>query len=679
MKTPASWAPAGNSRRHSATQQPRRASWIGLALATSAALAVPAAATTRLDKLGLGPLELSGNIQTQNLLRHPTAAPDDWQFVQQRNTFRTRVDWDVIQGGYLAGKFKVPGIRKAKFFLLYRFVYDSIYDYTPKTYPKKDFRRSDTSTNPGGLFGPKGDLPALPAKLRSLDGLPQEELDAYKFENSLREVYVDVALRKIPLSLRVGRQQIVWGESDGFRMLDRVNPLDLTWHFHQEVPPPAFGWDDLRRPFWMLKGLYNLGSLGPLSQSFFEFYWNPGDWHPVKQAFLPRPWGLQIYDPFTNRGDGAFRYAPCTTSDVAINPDTGFGMCTRLLGGGDLGALRTLGPALASSNPDVRQPALLQLNRMEGTRFFQQGDYDSWDPLDNSQVGARFHAVTPQGIEFTLNYLWQRWAGDDGTNSAQLRALPVFNRAHVSEDPNAISAATLLDAGIFPAEYYTPYVNTAGFSMNYSDEQFTQTVYRMETILDFGIPFYDRGVRTVVDDLLPGVREKNMWKGMIGFDRFQWIRFLNKKSTFFITGQFFWHYLMNNPSCPDVVGRNFGKNGESCLTGGADLPSVARPKDISFRDKVRDWESLFILSTLTFYKGGAIVPAAGLAVDYVNHWSTLAFWSLDYLIRPNLAVNLTQRFFLNPTGEDGPIFGTWGLTDLNRGRSETGLRVTFMY
>jgi hypothetical protein len=34
--------------------------------------------------------------------------------------------------------------------------------------------------------------------------------------------------------------------------------------------------------------------------------------------------------------------------------------------------------------------------------------------------------------------------------------------------------------------------------------------------------------RTVIDDLLPGVREKNMWKGMIGFDRFQWIRFLNK-------------------------------------------------------------------------------------------------------------------------------------------------------
>jgi hypothetical protein len=255
----------------------------------------------------------------------------------------------------------------------------------------------------------------------------------------------------------------------------------------------------------------------------------------------------------------------------------------------------------------------------------------------------------------------------------------VFNRDNVDLDPNTIKANQLLIDGIFPAEFYTPYVNTFGFSMNYSDEAYTQTVYRMETIFDFGVPFYDRGIRTVVDDLLPGVTEKNMWKGMVGFDRFQWIRFLNKKSTFFITGQFFWHYLMNNPSCPDVVGRNFGKNGESCLTGGTDLPSVARPKSVSFRDKVRDWESLFTLATFTFYKGGAIVPVVGAAVDYVNHFSTLGFWSLDYYIRPNIAVNLSQRYLLNPTGENGPIFGTWGLTDLNRNRSETALRITYAF
>jgi hypothetical protein len=623
------------SRRHECPRTVYSAAAAGVLAAMLAATS--ASATVRLHDLGLGPLEVSGNVQTQNIVRHEST-DTNWQFVQNRNVFRTRIDWDAIQGNYVMGKWKIPVIRKAKFFMLYRFAYDSIYDYTPDTIPARDFRRTDTRA----LFDGAG----IPQKFRTLEGLSDDEIDAYKFDNQIREAYVDLGLRKIPLTLRVGRQQVVWGETDNFRMLDRANPLDLSWHFIHEIPAPAFGWDEIRRPLFMVKGLYNLGALGPLSQTFFEVYWNPGDWHPVKHSFLPRPWGLQIYDPLENRADGAFRYAPCTISETAINPDTGFGMCTKL---------------------------------MKGTRLFEKGDYDNFNPVNNSQIGARFHALSPQGIEFTFNYFWQRWAGDDGTNYAQLRGLPVFNRANPNVDPNSIKAAELLRNGIFPAEFYTPYVHTAGFSANYSDEELTQTVYRLETVLDFGVPFYDRGIRTVVDDLLPGVRQKNMWKGMIGFDRFQWIRFLNKKSTFFITGQFFWHYLINNPNCPDFVGSEFGANGQSCLTGGTDLPSVSRPKDVAFRDKVRDWESLFTLATFTFYKGGSIVPVAGVAVDYVNKWGTLAFWSMDYFIRPNIAVNFAQRYFINPTGEQGPIFGTWGLVDLNRNRSESAIRLTYNF
>jgi hypothetical protein len=637
-----------------------------LGILVVAAVPDAARATMRLDQLGAGRLELSGNVQSQNILRHESA-DNNWQFIQNRNVFRARLDWEAVQGSQLMGKWRMPGIRKAKVFMLYRFAYDSIYDFTPDTIPARDFRRTDTRAlfGAGGKqnAGPDGIEPAgIPQRARTLDGVPRGELDAYKFDNQIREAYVDLAFRRVPLSLRVGRQQVVWGETDNFRMLDRVNSLDLSWHFFHEVPPPAFGWDEIRRPFFLVKGLYNLGALGPLSQSFFEVYWNPGDWHPVKHAFLPRPWGLQIYDPLENRADGAFRYAPCNISEVAINPDTGDGMCTRL---------------------------------MKGTRLFQRGDYDHFDAVDNSQVGARFHALTPQGIEFTLNYFWQRWAGDDGTNSAPLRGLRLATReapgsdpnSEAPPDPNSIEAERLLRRGIFPAEFYTPYVHTVGFSANYSDEQFTQTVYRLETILDFGVPFFDRGVQSAgLDDRLPGVRHMNMWKGMIGFDRLQWIRFLNRKSTFFITGQLFWHYLIDNPECPDVVGSRFGRNGRSCLTGATDLPSAFRTtvnqdtgEQIVLRDKIRDWESLFTLATFTFYRGGSVVPVAGVAVDYVNHWSSLAFWSLDYFLTPNLAVNLTQRYFLNPTGEEGPILATWGLADLNRNRSETALRLTYNF
>src|SRR5262249_10568496 len=89
-----------------------------------------------------------------------------------------------------------------------------------------------------------------------------------------------------------------------------------------------------------------------------------------------------------------------------------------------------------------------------------------------------------------------------------------------------------------------------GASANYAEERFTQAVFRAETIYDVGIPFYDVSKVSVIDTpALPGVTRKNMWKGMVAFDRPTWIRRLNRRATFFITSQFFWHYLVTNPGC----------------------------------------------------------------------------------------------------------------------------------
>ncbi|HVM94886.1 MAG TPA: hypothetical protein VMT89_00800, partial [Candidatus Acidoferrales bacterium] len=58
-----------------------------VAVCLAACTAMPASATTK-----YGPLEISGNLETQNLVRNSTA--DELQFTQNRNTFRLRVDWD---------------------------------------------------------------------------------------------------------------------------------------------------------------------------------------------------------------------------------------------------------------------------------------------------------------------------------------------------------------------------------------------------------------------------------------------------------------------------------------------------------------------------------------------------------------------------------------------------------
>jgi hypothetical protein len=597
-------------------------------------LAAPAAATQR-----FGPLQLSGDLQSQNLIRHPDAST--YEFIQQRNTAHIQLEYDWLQAGKFYGKYDIPFIDRSKLFILWRGVYDSIYDTTPGFIEKNDFHGRAYEGKTFYEFARQNR--GLGRAALTVSGLPGESRRALSFENTLREAYVDLKFRAIPLTVRAGRQQVVWGESDNFRMLDRANTLDLTWHLVQELPPPAFGWDEIRRPFWMFKFLYDLGDVWKLSQSFLEWYWNPGDWYPAKIAFLPQPWGLRIYNPLTNPVDGGFNRGIC---ENAPNQQ-----CTRLL---------------------------------NGTELFKQGDYDR-NPAENSQVGARYHAIAPFGLEFTMNYFYQRWGGDDGSASAPIRGL-----ANTPQNAN-LAANQLIPQGIFPAEFYAPYVHTVGGSANYSDENYTQAVFRFETVYDIGIPFFDLGKETVIDrPLLPGITKKNMWKGMLAFDRPTWIRWLNKKSTVFLTGQFFWHHMVNNPGCEPqevanmTVEQRRAAGITSCLAGPLDLPSsvrtgVASEGKPAFRDKVRDWETLATFGAFTFYRGGSIVPVIGFAVDPVNKWGIEAFWTVDYVVTESVVVNLAQRYFITPYGTSEPVFDPWGFQSQSAGRSESSLRVTYQF
>ena len=612
-----------------------------LLLATALVLFVPLPGTATQR---YGPVEMSGNLQSQNLVRHPDDA--HFQFIQNRNTAHLQLEYDWVQAGKFYDKYTIPFIERSLLFIKYRGVYDSIYDTTPDTLEKEDVHGKAYA---GHTLFEYAKLRGFTRKDLSLAGLPQSTRDALKFENELREAYTDIRFRGIPLIVRAGRQQIVWGESDDFRMLDRANTLNLTWHLAQEVPPPAFGWDELRRPFWMFKFLYGLGNIWHFSQNFLEWYWNPGDWSPAKVAFQPRPWGLNILDPLNNPVDGGFIAGPCALS-----------------------------PFVIGRGPNKGQHRCLSL--MNGTTLFKQGNYQR-NPLDNSQVGVRYHSIAPFGLEFALVYFYQRWGGDDGTNYAPVRALPLNSQ-------NSALASRLLQKGIFPAEYIAPYVHTIGLSANYSEETYTQTVFRMETVYDVGIPFFDVARETVIDrPALPGVTNKNMWKGMLAFDRPTWIRAVNKKSTVFLTGQFFFHYVVNNPSCEAGTVAQLSSAGKkkvgSCLIGGLDLPSTARlgttADSPAFRDKIRDWETLFTFGAFTFYWGGSLLPVTGIAVDPVNQFSMEPFWMVDYVVRDDLVVNLAQRYFVAPRGLHDPIFQTWGLGSLAQGRSETSLRLTYQF
>ena len=153
---------------------------------------------------------------------------------------------------------------------------------------------------------------------------------------------------------------------------------------------------------------------------------------------------------------------------------------------------------------------------------------------------------------------------------------------------------------------------------------------------------------------------------MLAFDRPTWIRALNKRTTFFITGQLFHTYMINKTAS---------------MIGGLDLPSKTRPVNqdppVAYRDDIRRWEMLMTLAIIGFYRGGSLSPAMIYLLDPVNSYSQEFIWGVDYFVTPNFAVNLSQRFIINPKKELN--FEPWGLGGLNGGRSETGVRFSYQF
>src|SRR5439155_16707688 len=145
-----------------------------------------------------GDIQISGNIQTQNLFRiqDGTNTFNSFNDVQQRNTFRLQYEHALIkQGDLLNGLANLkPIFKSAAFFAYYRLVYDSIYDIAPGP-----FIRSQDGSRSG-----------------KISDFSNGERRDMAMENVLREVFVDLDLIALPVSFRISRQQFVWGEAISF-------------------------------------------------------------------------------------------------------------------------------------------------------------------------------------------------------------------------------------------------------------------------------------------------------------------------------------------------------------------------------------------------------------------------------------------------------------------------------
>ena len=158
------------------------------------------------------------------------------RFVMNRSTFQPETNIDFG--------------RKVKFFISWRFVLEPRYNMEANS------RRA--AVQPAGSGG----------------SLKMKQWSEYK------GVPWEAVLDLIPtdkLTVRLGRQFISWGETDGLRILDVINPRDGT--IFTPAAPNVFTLDETRVPQWGLRMWY---TVRPVSNTIFEFFANPG-FEPKKQ------------------------------------------------------------------------------------------------------------------------------------------------------------------------------------------------------------------------------------------------------------------------------------------------------------------------------------------------------------------------------------------------------------
>ncbi len=100
------------------------------------------------------------------------------------------------------------------------------------------------------------------------------EWDRYdRAGEAVRELYFDIFTEKF--HFRIGKQQVVWGESDGLRLMDFINPQDLRREFN--LRDSDEGYEYTRIPLWLIRATYfpNIEPAG-IRDLQIEFIINPG-------------------------------------------------------------------------------------------------------------------------------------------------------------------------------------------------------------------------------------------------------------------------------------------------------------------------------------------------------------------------------------------------------------------
>lgn len=249
----------------------------------------------------------------------------------------------------------------------------------------------------------------------------------------LREAYLDATMPTASgatWNFRVGRQQVVWGRTDLFRVLDVINPVDYSRHnIYDEL-------EDIRIPMWMATGEYRMGATETFDDLNMQFVWNFDKFRPSNLG--------QGGSPYAILDAGSFFRAMknCWDNGCSVANFAG-------------GALSTDFPAHVIGIRDVHLP--------------------SWS-LSNSQFGLKLEGQY-QDLGFSLNALTFR------SQLPSLRAV-VDN----ADNPFTTTKESQHYDYLIAFDMYFPRVNLIGGSLDYYADSI-KSVFRVEAAYTQGEEF----------------------------------------------------------------------------------------------------------------------------------------------------------------------------------------------
>jgi hypothetical protein len=297
------------------------------------------------------------------------------------------------------------------------------------------------------------------------------------------------------LFLKLGRQQVVWGRTDLFRVLDVINPVDYSRNnIYDEL-------QDIRIPMWILQAEYRMGPSQSMQDRNLQVVWN--------------------FDKFRPHNLGQ-----CGTPNVILDGACFFRAAANLWdNGGTVGNFAPIPPgtpgAWAATDFGPHQVGIRNVHLPE------------WS-LKNTQLGIKYEGVTAGGLSFSVNALTYR---------SQLPSLRAFNSKVVNPFTGGSGNTTPPAAGVplshlIAFDMYFPRVNLVGGSMDFQIEA-AKAAVRIEAALTHGEEF--------PNTLKPRLYSKNkVFRSVIGIDRPTFLPLVSDTRAALVSAQLFYQHIFDH-------------------------------------------------------------------------------------------------------------------------------------